>query len=235
MSRRILIIEDEPDIASLLKLHLHEIADDPVIAHDGSEGLRLALGSRWDLILLDLRLPGVDGLEICRRLREQPYYVPIVMLTSKSGEGDRVGGLETGADDYITKPFSIPELLARVKAIFRRVEQMDREEPGSTIRAGELRIDVDRREVYLGDKTVELTAKEFDLLTHFARAPGKVFTRAQLLDSVWGYGHDGYEHTVNTHINRLRAKVEPDPSSPTYVVTVWGVGYKFGVPHGPAP
>ncbi|MEO0972322.1 MAG: response regulator transcription factor [Pseudomonadota bacterium] len=229
MSRRILIIEDEPDIARLLRLHLREFADDPIIACDGAEGLRLALGSRWDLILLDLRLPGVDGLEICRQLRQQPYYVPIVMLTSKSGEGDRVTGLDIGADDYITKPFSIPELLARLKAIFRRVELLERDEPTSMLRAGELQIDTDRREVRVGDKPIDLTAKEFDLLTHFARAPGKVFTRAQLLDSVWGYGHDGYEHTVNTHINRLRAKVEPDPSNPVFVVTVWGVGYKFGV------
>jgi DNA-binding response OmpR family regulator len=227
MSRRILIIEDEPDIARLLRLHLREIADDTVIATDGAEGLRAALGSRWDLILLDLRLPRIDGLEVCRQLREQPYYVPIVMLTSKSGEGDRVTGLDIGADDYITKPFSIPELLARVNAIFRRVEQMEREPAGSTITAGELTIDVERREVTLGDRAIELTAKEFDLLTHFARAPGKVFTRAQLLDAVWGYGHDGYEHTVNTHINRLRAKIEPDPSTPTHIVTVWGVGYKF--------
>ncbi|MEO0424549.1 MAG: response regulator transcription factor [Pseudomonadota bacterium] len=234
MSRRILIIEDEPDIARLLRLHLRELAEDPQIANDGSEGLRLALASRWDLILLDLRLPGVDGLEICRRLRQQPYYVPIVMLTSKSGEGDRVSGLDIGADDYITKPFSIPELLARIKAIFRRVELLERgDEPASELRAGELQIDLDRREVHVGDKAIDLTAKEFDLLTHFARAPGKVFTRAQLLDSVWGYGHDGYEHTVNTHINRLRAKVEPDPSNPTYVMTVWGVGYKFGVDTSP--
>ncbi|MEM9384987.1 MAG: response regulator transcription factor [Pseudomonadota bacterium] len=234
MSRRILIIEDEPDIARLLRLHLRELAEDPQIASDGSEGLRLALASRWDLILLDLRLPGVDGLEICRRLREQPYYVPIVMLTSKSGEGDRASGLDIGADDYITKPFSIPELLARIKAIFRRVELLERgDEPASELRAGALQIDLDRREVHVDEKPIDLTAKEFDLLTHFARAPGKVFTRAQLLDSVWGYGHDGYEHTVNTHINRLRAKVEPDPSNPTYVVTVWGVGYKFGVDIGP--
>ncbi len=232
MSRRILIIEDEPDIARLLRLHLGELAEDPQIACDGTEGLRLALGSRWDLILLDLRLPGIDGLEICRRLRQQPYYVPIVMLTSKSGEGDRVSGLDIGADDYITKPFSIPELLARLKAIFRRVERLESEESTREIRAGDLQIDLDRREVRIGGNAVELTAKEFDLLTHFARAPGKVFTRAQLLDSVWGYGHDGYEHTVNTHINRLRAKVEPDPSNPTYVVTVWGVGYKFGVDPG---
>ncbi len=230
MSRRILIIEDEPDIATLLELHLGELADETRVALDGSTGLQLALGSRFDLILLDLRLPGVDGLEICRRLREQPYYVPIVMLTSKSDERDRVAGLDIGADDYVTKPFSIPELLARVKAIFRRVESLGRDDGGSAIEAGALRIDLDRREVRLGDRLLDLTAKEFDLLTHFARSPGKVFTRAQLLDAVWGYGHDGYEHTVNTHINRLRAKLEPDPSHPEYVVTVWGVGYKFGGP-----
>ena len=152
------------------------------------------------------------------------------MLTSKSSELDRVLGLEIGADDYVVKPFSIRELLARVKAIFRRVEGLKSEREGGEppiLRAGDLTIDPDKRKVTLKGAAVELTAKEFDLLFHFAKSPGKVYTRAQLLDQVWGYGHEGYEHTVNSHINRLRAKIEEDPAQPRTILTVWGVGYKF--------
>jgi DNA-binding response OmpR family regulator len=172
----------------------------------------------------------MDGIEVCRRIRERGAYVPIVMLTSRSSETDRVVGLEVGADDYVTKPFSIRELLARVKAILRRVDQTGQErsqEMQRPIAAGALMIDPGRRTVTLQETPVDLTAKEFDLLLYFASHPGRVFTRAQLLDAVWGYGHDGYEHTVNSHINRLRAKIEQDPAAPRYVLTVWGVGYKF--------
>jgi DNA-binding response OmpR family regulator len=152
------------------------------------------------------------------------------MLTSKSSELDRVLGLEMGADDYVTKPFSIRELLARVKAIFRRVDELKSEKQEHApvpLTAGELTIDPVKRLVTVRDIPVDLTAKEFDLLHHFALNPGRVFTRSQLLDKVWGYGHEGYEHTVNSHINRLRSKIEKDPSQPDYVLTVWGVGYKF--------
>jgi len=155
------------------------------------------------------------------------------MLTAKSTELDRVLGLEMGADDYLTQPFSIRELMARVKALLRRAEAMRAnpqqagESAGDTLRCGELQIDSERREVTISGKPVELTAKEFDLLLHFARHPGRVYSRVQLLDQVWGYGHEGYEHTVNSHINRLRAKIEADPAKPRYVLTVWGVGYKF--------
>jgi DNA-binding response OmpR family regulator len=175
-------------------------------------------------------LPGLDGMEICRRLRRKPPYVPILMLTAKSSEMDRVVGLEIGADDYVSKPFSIPELLARVKAIFRRVEELSegaREAVPDIIRAGDLVIDPVGRKATLKGRTLDLTAKEFDLLLHFAGNPGKVYTRSQLLDMVWGYGHDGYEHTVNSHINRLRSKIEKDSAHPEYILTVWGVGYKF--------
>jgi DNA-binding response OmpR family regulator len=175
-------------------------------------------------------LPGVDGLEICRKLRTRPNYAPILMLTAKSTELDRVLGLEVGADDYLTKPFSIQELLARVKALFRRVEALrSQATPGAqkTIRAGDLVIDVSKRRVTLGGRAVSLTVKEFELLLQFAQHPGRVYTRSQLLDLVWGYGHEGYEHTVNSHINRLRAKIERDPRQPCYVLTVWGVGYQF--------
>jgi DNA-binding response OmpR family regulator len=182
------------------------------------------------MIILDIMLPGMDGLELCRRLRSRSLYTPILMLTSKATELDRVLGLEMGADDYVTKPFSIRELLARVKAILRRVEGLQggiSERKKDRIQAGDLVIEPEKREVIHKNQIIDVTAKEFDLLLHFAQHPGKVYTRAQLLDLVWGYGHDGYEHTVNSHINRLRAKIEDDPSQPQYILTVWGVGYKF--------
>jgi DNA-binding response OmpR family regulator len=174
-------------------------------------------------------LPGIDGLELCRRLRAQPNYLPILMLTAKSSELDRVLGLEVGADDYVTKPFSIRELLARVKALFRRVDAMAETpaESAEVLRSNGLEIDPARRQVRLDGAEVHLTGREFDLLLHFASHPGRVYSRAQLLDLVWGYGHEGYEHTVNSHINRLRAKIEHTPADPRYILTVWGVGYKF--------
>jgi DNA-binding response OmpR family regulator len=231
-SRRILLVEDEQDIADLIVLHLGDLCDEVVVARDGHEGMRQATMQDWSLIILDLRLPGPDGLEICRAVRRERSYQPILMLTSKSAELDRVLGLETGADDYLTKPFSVLELAARVRAILRRVENLKKavapdESQGNSIQAGAIRIDPSRRHVTLSGESVELTAREFDLLEYFARHPGRVFRRAELLDRVWGYGHEGYEHTVNSHINRLRAKIEGDPSRPEVIVTVWGVGYKF--------
>jgi DNA-binding response OmpR family regulator len=200
------------------------------LSFDGTAGLAKAHSDNYDLVILDLMLPGLDGIEICQRLRRKSSYVPILMLTAKSSEMDRVVGLEVGADDYVTKPFSIRELLARVKAIFRRVDELTdgaKEESLAVIRAGNLVIDPMKRSAHIAGRAVDLTAKEFDLLLHFASNPGKVYTRSQLLDIVWGYGHEGYEHTVNSHINRLRAKIEEDPTHPIYVLTVWGVGYKF--------
>lgn len=228
MQKKILIIEDNTDLAQLLAMHLRDLSYEVEIAGDGADGLLRAGRGAFDLIILDLALPGIDGIEVCRRIREKPGYVPVLMLTSRSSEADRVLGLETGADDYVTKPFSIRELLARVRAIFRRSEQLGQPARSSgSIEAGGLVIDPGRRTVDLDGKAVELTAKEFDLLLHFAAHPGRVFTRSQLLDEVWGYGHDGYEHTVNSHINRLRGKIEKDPARPRYILTVWGVGYKF--------
>ncbi|MDX1556362.1 MAG: response regulator transcription factor [Xanthomonadales bacterium] len=228
-AKHVLIVEDEQDIAQLIQLHLEDHHYAVTIAADGNEGMRLAWERQWDLVILDIRLPGRDGLSICRALRRESAYVPILMLTSKSSELDRVLGLELGADDYVTKPFSVSELMARVKAIFRRVDSLEKRLPGhgETLEFGPLKIDTERREVKLDDSPVSLTAREFDLLLHFARHPGRVFSRAQLLDSVWGYGHEGYEHTVNSHINRLRSKIEPDPADPSLIVTVWGVGYKL--------
>ena len=227
--KRVLVVEDEQDIANLLDLHLDDIGCETTLARDGHEAMRLAFSREWDLVILDLRLPGPDGLTICRTLRRESRYVPVLMLTSKSSELDRVLGLELGADDYVTKPFSVSELMARVKAIFRRVESLKRRQTGEEDRfeVGPVAIDPAGRRVEVCGKPMSLTAREFDLLLHFARHPGRVFSRAQLLDSVWGYGHDGYEHTVNSHINRLRAKIEPDPADPELIVTVWGVGYKL--------
>jgi DNA-binding response OmpR family regulator len=229
--RRILVVEDEKDIADLVALHLGNLCDELHAAQDGHEGMRLATSDNWDLIILDLMLPGPDGLEICRTIRRERPYQPVLMLTSKSSELDRILGLETGADDYLTKPFSVLELVARVRAIFRRVENLQRAspDPGAEIAFEGLTIDLARREVTLDSDLIELTAREFDLLTFFAQNPGRVFRRAELLDNVWGYGHEGYEHTVNSHINRLRAKIELDPSRPTIITTVWGVGYKFAL------
>jgi len=230
MTRRVLVIEDDQDIAHLLALNLQDICDHVDVAQNGSQGWEMAESGKYDLIILDLMLPGIDGLEICRRLRARPHYTPILMLTAKSSELDRVLGLELGADDYLTKPFSIMELLARVKAIFRRVQALAPQpsDLGSKpLQAGGLMMEVDRRRVTLNGLPVELTAKEFDLLAHFVTNPGRVYTRTQILDTVWGYGHDGYEHTVNSHINRLRAKIEINPTKPHYLLTVWGIGYKF--------
>lgn len=223
-------------MAELLSLHLRDMNCDADWAPDGLVGSKLAEANTYDLIILDIMLPGLDGLEICRRLRSQRTYVPILMVTAKSTEIDKVLGLEIGADDYLSKPFSIRELLARVKAIFRRTEALRAAGADATterVRVGDIEIDPDRRTVSVAGKSIELTAKEFDLLTEFARNPGSVYSRSKLLDRVWGYGHLGYEHTVNSHINRLRAKIERDPRNPEYIVTVWGVGYKLALE--PAP
>jgi DNA-binding response OmpR family regulator len=230
MFKRILVIEDDADIAHLIRVHLVELGCDVTIEPTGDEGLGRALSGGFDLIILDLTLPGLDGLDVCRRLREGPGYMPILMLTARSSEVDRVLGLEIGADDYLTKPFSLRELTARVKALSRRVEAFKEGDPKDkprAISAGGLKIETDKRKVIVDGRGVDLTAREFDLLVQFASSPGRVYTRGQLLDLVWGYGHDGYEHTVNSHINRLRAKIEEDPARPRYIITVWGVGYKF--------
>ena len=230
MPRRILIIEDDKDIAHLLGLHLRDTGYEVGLAHDGNDGLHQAFSKPFDLIILDLMLPEMDGLEICRRVRAGSVYTPILMLTAKISEFDRVLGLEIGADDYLTKPFSIRELLARVKALFRRVESLRSEASEKlqkVIQAGDLTVDVGKRKVTLRGNPVPLTAKEFDLLLHFANHPGRVYTRMELLNQLWGYQYEGYEHTVNSNINRLRAKIEEDPAKPRYILTVWGIGYKF--------
>lgn len=231
MSRTVLIIEDNPGIAELVRMHIQDLGMHPVLADRGDTGLARYRQGGVDLVILDLMLPGMDGLAVCREIRAGTDYVPVLMLTAKSTELDRVLGLEMGADDYLTKPFSVAELAARVKALFRRVDALENRESTPSaeqeiVRAG-LRIDPARRSVEVHGEPVELTAREFELLWHFASHPGRVFSRSQLLDAVWGYNHDGYEHTVNTHINRLRGKIERDPAHPEFVETVWGVGYRL--------
>ena len=230
MRKKVLVIEDNPDIANLVMINLRSKHMQVDHAAEGNAGLRKALTGDYHLVILDLMLPGMDGMDVCRSLRSENIYTPVLMLTAKTTELDRVLGLEVGADDYLTKPFSVPELVARVNAILRRSDQYQSSTNSDEIEAlqfGKLCVDPAKRQVLMGENSVELTAKEFDLLWHFVSNPGRVYTRAQLLDSVWGYGHDGYEHTVNSHINRLRAKIEVDPANPSFVTTVWGVGYKF--------
>ncbi len=227
--KNVLIIEDDVNITDLVEIHLKDLECTLERAEDGEAGLQMALSRPFDLIILDLMLPKLDGLEVCKRIRGRGVRTPVLMLTSKSEEFDKVLGLELGADDYLTKPFGIRELIARIKALFRRVEldaaaDDDGEE---SVRFGELEINFVKRRVLLSGEVVELTAKEFDLLALFAQKPGRAFTRNELLDAVWGYQFAGYEHTVNSHINRLRAKIEKDPASPVYIQTVWGVGYRF--------
>jgi len=229
MSRQVLVIEDDADIAELVRLQVSGLSCEVKVLNHGKAGLEEALRHPYDLVILDLMLPGADGLEICRRLRAEPRYTPILMLTARSTELDRVLGLEMGADDYLVKPFSVLELSARIKAIFRLVETVANPpaEGARTVRVKALVIDIEKREVTVRGAPIGLTAKEFQLLLHFASNPGRVYSRGQLLDQVWGYSHSGYEHTVSSHINRLRAKIELNPNEPEYIQTIWGVGYKF--------
>jgi DNA-binding response OmpR family regulator len=228
-TRHVLIVEDEPDLARIVKRHVESLGYRASIAESGEDALAMAQ-EHFDLVLLDVMLPGIDGMEVCRQLRQRSQYMPVLMLTARSSDIDKVMGLESGADDYLTKPFSVQELLARIKAIFRRMDVLaaPRSEPEEILVIGDqLRVNLETREVRVDGRPVDLTQKEYELLLHFARHPGRVYSRTQLLDAVWGYNHDGYEHAVNCHINRLRAKIEADPGKPKLLTTVWGVGYKF--------
>ncbi len=230
MSAKILIVEDQEDIGRLVALNLESLNFETKYCRTGTEGYEEALKNEYNAIVLDIMLPGMDGLEICQNLRQQSNHTPILMLTAKKSEADRVVGLEVGADDYLTKPFSVRELQARIKALLRRVAFHEQNlAPTSTelIEFEKLQINVQKRRLSISGQVIQLTAKEFDLLLYMAASPGKVFTREQLLNAVWGYQHDGYEHTVNSHINRLRSKIEADSAKPKFVLTVWGVGYKF--------
>jgi len=233
--KHILIIEDDPDIRELVGINVRDLGFELDSAADGLTGLDKVMKNSYRLVILDLMLPGLDGMEICKKMRANEDRTPILMLTARSQELDRVLGLELGADDYLTKPFSIRELLARIKALIRRSkfnnqianEEKVEEQPLSF---GELKIDPSKRKVTLKGKKIHVTAKELELLQLLANNPGHTFTRQELLDLVWGYQFEGYEHTVNSHINRLRTKIEDDPSQPVYLKTVWGIGYRFVEP-----
>jgi two-component system OmpR family response regulator len=226
--KRVLLVEDDADIAEIVALHLRDEGYDVQHATDGTSGLRLLEQHSWDALVLDLMLPGIDGLEICRRARSMPRYTPIIITSARSSEVHRVLGLEIGADDYLAKPFSVLELVARVRALLRRVDALARAPAAaSAVRVRDLEILPLERAVKLAGQHVDLTPREFDLLHFLANNPGKVFSRGELLDRVWGHRHSGYEHTVNTHINRIRAKVEADPANPRRILTVWGRGYKL--------
>lgn len=230
-NKSVLIIEDDPNIVELLKIHLHDLGCKVAAESDGRKGLASANEGHFHLIILDITLPGLNGMEICRKIRQTDRQTPILMLTARSEEIDKVMGLETGADDYLTKPFSIREFIARVKVIFRRSEEFALETglvlASSLISFSGLEIDLDKRKVTLNNMRIDLSPREFELITLLASNPGKSYSRKRLLNLVWGYDFEGYEHTVNSHINRLRAKIEEDVSNPKFILTTWGVGYRF--------
>jgi len=226
--KSILIVEDDREISNLLNLHLKDQGFRVTKIFNGDKALILAKTESHDMILLDIMLPGLDGLEVCKELRKLKINTPILMLTSKSDEIDKVLGLELGADDYITKPFSVRELISRIKALFRRMDAYNHQDTTSEILDfGELLIDGINHKVLQNRERIDLTPKEFNLLYLMAQHPGRTYTRGNLLDQVWGYQFNGYEHTVNSHINRLRSKIEKDISNPYYILTSWGLGYRF--------
>ena len=226
--KSVLIIEDDKEISDLLEIHLKDIDCRITKEYNGLTGLNKAKFENYDLIVLDVMLPGMDGLEVCKEIRKSKILTPILMLTSKSEEIDKVLGLELGADDYLTKPFSIREFVARVKAIFRRVELFKQTEKNEKdINFRDIVIEISTHKVLINKRRIDLTPKEFDLLYLLASNPGRVYSRENLLNIIWGYQHKGYEHTVNSHINRLRSKIEKDIKDPQYVLTSWGSGYRF--------
>ena len=232
MTHRLLIVEDDGDLRETVARRFRDDGYSVATAATGPAALEAVRAEVPDLVLLDVMLPGLDGVEVCRRLRAEHPLLYILMLTARAGEVDRVVGLEVGADDYVTKPFSLQEVVARVRSALRRVRTVrerlaaapDDEEP---IEAGRLHIDPARRQVALGGEPVHLTVREFDLLVFLARHPDRPFTRGQLLEKIWDIRYEGYDRTIDSHVQRLRAKIEADPGSPEFVRTVWGVGYKF--------
>lgn len=227
--KKVIIIEDDLEISNLLEIHLKDLSCEVTKYHNGLAGLGSIKKENYDLIVLDIMLPGMDGFEVCKEVRKMEINTPILMLTSKSEEMDKVLGLEFGADDYLTKPFSLREFIARVKTIFRRMDSLgkDKDDKKVDIRYDELIIDISDRKILIDGKRIELTQKEFDLLYLMASHPGRTYTRENLLNIIWGTQYAGYEHTVNSHINRLRSKIEKDVSNPKFILTSWGVGYRF--------
>lgn len=226
--KTVLIVEDDKAIVDLLEIHIKDLDCNVLKAYDGEQGLELALKNKPDLVILDVSMPKMDGFQVCQKIRAK-QNTPIIMLTAKSEEIDRVLGLEIGADDYITKPFSVRELIARIKAVFRRtgMNTVKQEDASGVFNFEGLSIDREKRKVIKNTVKIELSPKEFDLLVLMASKPGKSYSRSDLLNLIWGYDFDGYEHTVNSHINRLRAKIEDDMANPVYIITSWGIGYKF--------
>ncbi len=225
----LLVVEDDENISSAISEYFSRAGYNVKTVEDGLMGVKSALDDPPDAVVLDLMLPKMDGLAVCRELREKAHYMPILMLTAKDDVVDKVLGLEMGADDYITKPFSLRELEARIKSVLRRsnTPAKDAAQDEAPLIRGRLRIDPARREVTIGERQVELTPKEFDLLRLFAANPGRVFPRKYLLEKIWDYSYEGYDRTIDSHINRLRAKIEENPENPQMVLTVWGIGYKF--------
>jgi DNA-binding response OmpR family regulator len=235
MNEQLLLVEDDDAIAVALRLHLEEAGYRLHRESNGRHAMAAIDRQRFDLVLLDLMLPGADGWEVCRHLRARHADVPVIMLTARTAESHRVLGLELGADDYVAKPFSMLELVARIRALLRRIDQLRSSVAApQMLRLGPFVLDTVRRELLRGDEPVPLTLREFDLLHFLLRHPGRPFSRSDLLQQVWGAGFDGYEHTVNSHINRLRTKIEDDPRDPRRIVTVWGVGYRLDAQQVPA-
>lgn len=230
-SKCILVVEDDPDIAEMLAINLLDEGFRVEHVADGDTASERMTQGNFDMLLLDIMLPGMSGLDLCRQARMSATYVPIIIISARGAESQRILGLELGADDYISKPFSVLELVARMRALFRREAALGRDARRAVgaIDLDGLYLDPVTREASLAGSPLTLTAREFDLLLYFARHPGQVFSRIELLENVWGYSHAGYEHTVNTHINRLRHKIEQNSAQPTRILTVWGVGYKFAV------
>ena len=230
MHESLLLIEDDDAVADVVRLHMEQAGYRVQREADGLRAMAAIDRQPWSLVLLDLMLPGADGWEVCRHLRARHAHVPIIMLSARSAEAHRVLGLELGADDYLAKPFSMLELTARVRAVLRRMEQLrSPHAEQADLRFGPYRLDTHKRELRHGNGVMALTLREFDLLHFLARHPGEVFSRASLLQRVWGAAFDGYEHTVNSHINRLRAKIEADPQNPLMIETLWGLGYRFNL------
>ncbi len=228
--KKVLIIEDDTNLIDLVSIHLNDLKCQIDSAVDGQTGFDKAMSGSYDLIILDVMLPKMDGIAVCQKLRALENYTSILMLTAKNEEIDKVLGLESGADDYLTKPFGIREFIARVKAIFRRQEQnlkTQAEESKDVLVFDGLKIELSKRKVEMDGNRIDLTPKEFDLLALMAGHPGKSYNRDELLKLIWGYEFSGYEHTVNSHINRLRGKLESNPDNPKYIITAWGIGYRF--------
>lgn len=227
--KRILLVEDDPEITKLLKLHLNTQMYDLTSSSTGKDALEQQTEGQFDLIILDITLPDINGMELCKTFREKNKLTPIMMLTCKGEETDKVLALELGADDYVTKPFGILELMARTKALLRRGEQIhtEKEEQKEQIFFKNLLIDINKRKATVRGERIELTNKEFDLLVLLAKNPGKIFSRHDLLEIIWGVAFSGYEHTITSHINRLRIKIETNLQHPEYILTAWGTGYRF--------